>query len=80
MLGRLADIWSEAQPTLRLGAAAERALAFHVLRAANALQLAAALRCCEGKPRGNSFVWLNKRLRETAIKEGSPLLLPARDS
>lgn len=74
VLGRLADSWSEVQPTSRLRAAAERALAVHVLRAADALQLAAALQWCEGEPVGSSFVCLDERLREAARKEGFRLL------
>lgn len=74
VLGRLVDSWSEVQPTARLRAAAERALAVHTLRAADALQLAAALRWCAGEPGGNSFVCLDERLREAAGKEGFRLL------
>lgn len=74
VLGRLADSWSEVQPTSRLRAAAERALTVHALRAADALQLAAALRWCEGEPGGNSFVCLDERLRGAAGREGFRLL------
>lgn len=74
VLVRLVDSWSEVQPTSRLRAAAERALAVHTLRAADALQLAAALRWCDGEPGDNSFVCLDERLREAARKEGFHLL------
>lgn len=74
VLGRLADSWSEVQPTSRLRVAAERALAVHTLRTADALQLAAALRWREGQPGGNSFVCLDERLRGAAGREGFRLL------
>ena len=74
VLGRLADSWSEVQPTSKLRATAERSLAIHTLRAADALQLASALRWCEGEPGGYCFVCLDDRLRGAARKEGFRLL------
>ena len=49
---------------------AERLLGIHVLSAADALQLAAALVSVEEKTRGFSFVTLDERLAEAASKEG----------
>src|SRR3712207_4487997 len=70
VLRSLADNWLEVQPTVRLRSLAERILAVHPLKAADALQLAAALRWCEGEPEGRGFVCLDDRLREAARKEG----------
>ena len=49
---------------------AGRLLAVHPLRAADALQLAAALVACEEEPMGEKLVSLDQRLREAAIREG----------
>ena len=46
----------------------------HPLRAADALQLAAAVVWSEGQPSGESFVCLDKRLREAALREGFRVL------
>ena len=53
---------------------AGRLLAVHPLRAADALQLAAALVFCEDDPTGESFVCLDDRLRDAALSEGFQLL------
>ena len=53
---------------------AMRLLAQHPLRAADALQLAAALVWCEEQPAGETFVCLDRRLREAARREGFALL------
>ena len=45
-------------------------LALHALRAADALQLAAALTWTEGLPKGDRFVCLDRRLREAAHLQG----------
>jgi predicted nucleic acid-binding protein len=58
----------EPHPTVR--GRAERLLAMHPLRAADALQLAAALVACDERPQGQSFVCLDARLRQAADKEG----------
>jgi Predicted nucleic acid-binding protein, contains PIN domain len=47
-----------------------RLLAVHGLRAADALQLAAALFWCEESPEGQQFVCLDDRLRDAARAEG----------
>ena len=51
-------------------ARAERLIASHPLRAADALQLAAGLVACEDQPWNESFVSLDKRLRAAAAHEG----------
>ena len=53
---------------------AGRILAVHPLRAADSLQLAAALVFCEDDPRGESFACLDDRLRDAALSEGFQLL------
>jgi hypothetical protein len=52
---------------------AGRLLATHPLRAADALQLAAALAWCDGSPRGDRFVCLDERLGAAALREGFAL-------
>jgi predicted nucleic acid-binding protein len=53
---------------------ARRLLGVHPLRAADALQLAAALVWSEEQPAGKSFVCLDERLRDAARREGFVLL------
>jgi predicted nucleic acid-binding protein len=57
-------------PTDDLRRRAGRLLASHPLRAADALQLAAALIWCEEQPHGEGFVTLDARLAEAAANEG----------
>ena len=61
-------------PSDELRRRAARLLAVHDLRAADALQLAAALLWCEEQPHGEGFVSLDARLREAAVKEGFSVL------
>jgi hypothetical protein len=51
-----------------------RLVRLHPLRAADALQLAAALVWAEHQPRGLGFVCLNDRLRDAAYREGFEVL------
>lgn len=60
-------------PTDEVRRRAARLVAVHPLRAADALQLAAALIWCEEQPHGEAFVCLDTRLREAAQKEGFDL-------
>ena len=72
-LGRLralADQWHEVLPTSTLRTVAERMLRVHPLRAADALQLAAAHVASERDPPSLEFVSLDDRLREAASREG----------
>jgi predicted nucleic acid-binding protein len=62
-------------PTTPVRDRAGRLLAAHTLRAADALQLAAALVWCREAPRGDRFVSLDDRLRDAARREGF-LVLP----
>jgi len=70
VLSALAAAWSEVQPTEMVRVRAERLLSIHSLRAADALQLAAALVWAQETPRGLDFVCLDQNLRESSLKEG----------
>ncbi len=61
-------------PTGGLRERAGRLVAVYPLRAADALQLAAALVWCNEAPQGDSFVCLDDRLREAARREGFTIL------
>lgn len=65
----LADAWHEVQPHARVRATAERVLRVHPLRAADALQLAAALEAAGSDVRGLAFVCFDRRLTEAASRE-----------
>jgi len=73
-LTALAGEWSEIQPTEFVRHRAERLLMVHSLRAADALQLAAALLWTEEATSGAEFVCLDQNLREAAMKEGFTIL------
>jgi predicted nucleic acid-binding protein len=74
VLTALAREWTEVIPTEPLRKRAERLLATHAVRAADALQLAAALLWARDDPAGNGFVCLDERLREAAGREGFQVL------
>lgn len=57
-------------PSDELRRRAARLLAVHPQRAADALQLAAALLWCEEQPHAEGLVSLDVSLREAALKEG----------
>ena len=78
-LDRFAATWQEVQPFELLREDALRFLRVHDLRAADALQLAAALAAAEGRPTTLTFVCLDDRLAAAAEREGFPLAgMPAR--
>ena len=72
VLQQLGDAWSEVQPSELLRGTAERLLAVHALRAADALQLAAALHWCQRQPMNRDLVSFDTRIRDAAYKEGLP--------
>ncbi|MEE8292728.1 MAG: type II toxin-antitoxin system VapC family toxin [Candidatus Tectomicrobia bacterium] len=76
ILGRLATAWTEVEPSQEVREQAQRVLRLHPVRAADALQLAAALVWVQGQPFGQHFVCLDRRLREAAQREGF-LIFPA---
>jgi predicted nucleic acid-binding protein len=69
-LDALAEGWSEVQPSEAARRCARRLLRVHSLRAADALQLAAAVVAAEGHPRSLEIVSLDDRLTEAARREG----------
>jgi hypothetical protein len=69
-LERLQADWTENVDYEGVRERAERLLGIHLLSAANALQLAAALVSVEEKTRGFRFVTLDEKLAEAASKEG----------
>jgi uncharacterized protein len=66
--------WAEVQPSDRLRAVATRLLRVHALRAADALQLAAALTVAEGQPASLEIVTFDDRLALAAEREGMKVL------
>ncbi len=70
----LSTEWSEVQPSELVRQRAERLLAIHSLRSADAFQLAAALIWAEENPQGHQMVCLDQNLREAAHKEGFTVL------
>lgn len=73
-LGDLADAWTEIQAVALVCERAVRLLALHSLRAADAMQLAAALVAVSDHPRGHEFVCGDDRLRDAASREGFRVL------
>ena len=70
VLMQLALAWTEVQPSELLRTTAERLLAVHALRAADAFQLAAALHWCQRQTTNKELVSFDTRLRDAAYKEG----------
>jgi predicted nucleic acid-binding protein len=66
--------WREIQPTNRLRELAEACLQRYDLRAADAVQLAAALVWCNQKPKNRTFLCRDARLREAARAEGFSII------
>jgi predicted nucleic acid-binding protein len=73
-LGQLRDAWEEVAPADQVRVTAARLLRTHPLRAADALQLAAALEACDHRPEALPFVTLDQRLGEAAQREGFEVL------
>ncbi len=71
LLEQLRESWVEVLPSEEVRERARRLLRVQTLRAADALQLAAAL-VCAGSPPESGFVALDERLREAARREGLP--------
>jgi hypothetical protein len=77
-LDALAASWLQVEPTDEIREIARRLLRVHPLRAADALQLAAAFAAAERRPPTLTFVTLDDRLRAAAGREGFALpALPA---
>jgi predicted nucleic acid-binding protein len=73
-LKQLADGWHEIEPSEIVRENAMRFLRVHPLRAADALQLAAAFIAAERRPRSLEVVTLDDRLADAALKEGFKLV------
>lgn len=73
-LAELAVDWSEVPPSGRLRDDARRLVRVHDIRAADALQLAAAREASERHPELLPFVTLDERLALAARREGFPIL------
>jgi predicted nucleic acid-binding protein len=69
-LDSLAEAWHEVQPVAAVRGTARRLLRVHPLRAADALQLAAAVVAGEGLPASLPLVTLDERLAAAARREG----------
>lgn len=72
-LKRLAEGWEEILPENTIRMTAQRLLRVHPLRAADSLQLAAAVVVAEHQPGTLEFVCLDQRLSDAAEREGFPL-------
>ena len=73
-LRQLAQTWHEIDPSDPVREAAVRFLRVHPLRAADALQLAAAFIAAERRPSSLEIVTLDERLAAAARKEGFVLI------
>ena len=73
-LKRFADAWHEVDPSDAVREAAVRFLRVHPLRAADALQLAAAFVAAERRPSSLEVITLDERLAAAARKEGFELI------
>jgi predicted nucleic acid-binding protein len=69
-LDSLSRSWHEVQPTEQVRRASKRLLRVHSLRAADALQLSAALAAAEDHPASLEFTSLDARLVDAARREG----------
>jgi len=74
ILSALSEEWSEIQPSDAVRQRAERLLAIHPLRSADAFQLAATLIWAQENPQGLEIVCFDQNLREAGHKEGFTLL------
>ena len=73
----LSSAWLEITASDRLRRAAWRLSRVHPLRAADALQLAAASIASEQEPQTLPFVTLDERLASAASREGFPVVRPS---
>jgi predicted nucleic acid-binding protein len=73
-LRQLASAWHEVEPNDFVRDTALRFLRVHPLRAADALQLAAAFVAAETRPATLAFLTLDERLADAARKEGFALV------
>jgi uncharacterized protein len=74
LLGELSGAWTEIEPSDDIRDITFRLLRNYPLRAADALQLAAAVVWAEKLPRGHQVVCLDARLRDALAREGFEIL------
>jgi len=74
ILAELAACWVEVPASAAVRGAARRLLSSHVPRAADSLQLAAAVVVARGEATSLPFVCLDNRLLLAAVREGFPVL------
>jgi len=70
LASNLADTWSVVQPSNIIKAKAVQFVENYDVRAADALQLAAAMEWCEDTPQGRIFLAADQKLRDAAILSG----------
>ena len=70
----LERVWYEVQPSALIKRTAQRLLRVHPLRAADSLQLAAAIAAADGDPASLGFVCFDARLTAAASREGFVVL------
>jgi predicted nucleic acid-binding protein len=75
-LDGLARAWREVQPVTAVRTTAIRLLRVHPLRAADALQLGAAIVAAENHPASLQIVTLDERLAQAAEREGFAVVRP----
>ncbi len=73
-LAQLEASWTEIAALGQVRERAVRLVATHTLRAADAMQLAAALVATSDRPQGHEFVCTDTRLRDAAAREGFRVL------
>lgn len=73
-LRSLARAWHEVLPSEAVRSTAQRLLRVHPLRAADSLQLAAAVVAADRDAASLQFVCLDDRLNDAATREGFPVL------
>ncbi len=66
----LANFWSVIQPSDSLRSTATELVALYDLRAADSLQLAAALEWCDHNPQDRLFLTADEKLRDAALLSG----------
>ena len=74
VLSGLIAAWTEIEPSDDVRDITRRLLQIHPLRAADSLQLAAAIVWADKMPKGHQFVCLDLRLRDAAATEGFTIL------
>ena len=74
VLDTIVTEWTEIQPSEGLRRSSIQLLRHHPLQAADALQLAAADLWVAGRPEGNAFICIDRRLRDAALREGFVVL------